>query len=242
MSGVPPIVTAVVPLFNGARFLRAAVDSIARQAMGRVRAVVVDDGSTDSSPVLLDALAAEYDWVVPVRHGANRGVAAARNSGVAAADTPFVAFLDQDDVWAEDKLDRQLAVLDAEPELDFVLARQLFHLEPGAARPAWVKERYLDGPQAGHVFGTLLARRHCFARTGPLRENLRYGTDDVDWFARARAAGLRHRMMEETLLHRTLHPGNLSRMTEHNNPELLRVMRDAIQRRRAAAAGGPQSP
>jgi len=238
MSGDAPIVTAVIPLFNGERFLRTAVASIARQAQGRVRAVVVDDGSTDSSFALLEALAAEHAWIAPIRHGTNRGVAAARNSGIAAAETPFIAFLDQDDAWAEDKLDRQLAVLAAERELDFVVGRQSFHIEPDVPRPRWVKERYLDGPQPGYVFGTMLAHRHCFARTGPLRESLRYGTDDVDWFARARAAGLRHRMMAETLLDRSLHPANLSRLTEFSNPELLRVMRDEIRRRRAAAGEG----
>lgn len=237
MSADVPIVTAVVPVFDGARFLEAAIESIRDQAGGRVRAVIVDDCSADASPGLIAALAARHAWIVPIRHAANRGVAAARNSGVAAANTPFVAFLDQDDTWAPGKLDLQLAALAAEPALDFVVGRQSFHIEPGIARPAWVKERYLAGPQAGYVFGATLAHRHCFERTGPLREELRYGTDDVDWFARARAAGLGHRMLEETVLHRTLHRTNLSRMTALNNPELLRVMHRAIQRRRGSGQG-----
>lgn len=232
MTGAAPVVTAVIPVFNGARFLAAAVASIAGQAKGRVRAAIVDDGSTDASAALIAALAAAHDWIVPLRHDANRGVAAARNAGIAAASTPFIAFLDQDDAWAEGKLDLQLGVLAREPELEFVVGQQLFHVEPGTAKPAWVKERYLDGPQAGYVFGATLARRHCFERTGPLLEALRYGTDDVDWFARARAAGLRHRLLKKTVLHRTLHETNLSRMTAFNNPELLRVMHRAIQRRR----------
>lgn len=237
-----PIVTVVIPVFNGARFLRAAIASVAAEGKGRVRAIVVDDGSTDESAALIREIATAHDWIVQVSHGANRGVAAARNTGLANVDTPFVAMLDQDDRWVDGKLDRQLALLAADPALDFVVARQSFHLEPGVERPAWVKDRMFDGAQPGYVFGTMLAHRRCFERTGPLREHILYGNDDVDWFARAETVGLRHRMMDEVLLLRTLHEANHSRLTAQGNPELLRVMRDAIRRRREIGSGqGPAS-
>lgn len=235
-----PIVTAIIPVFNGSRFLPAAIASIAAQSRGRVRAIVVDDGSTDDSVSAIGALGAAHHWIVPVFHDANRGVAAARNAGLARADTPYIAFLDQDDCWAEGKIDRQIAALAADPALDFVVARQSFHIEPGIERPVWAKARIFEAPQPGYVFGTMLAHRRCFERTGPLRENLRYGTDDVDWFARAKAVGLQYRMMDDVLLTRKVHAANLSRLTGDSNPELLRVLRDVVRRHRDAVGGqGP---
>jgi len=233
------VVTVIMPVFNGSRFLQAAVASIAAQAQDRVRAILVDDGSTDDSPSVIKAMAAAHHWIVPVFHGSNRGVAVARNAGLARADTPYIAFLDQDDCWADGKLDRQIAALAADPAMDFVIARQSFHMQPGIERPAWVKDRMFAAPQPGYVFGTMLAHRRCFDRTGPLRENLRYGTDDVDWFARANAAGLRYRIMDDVLLLRTVHAANLSRLTAHSNPELLQVVRDVIRRHRDGGGRGP---
>ena len=230
-----PLVTVIVPVFNGARFLPAAIASIAKQARGRVRAILIDDGSTDDSPAVIAAHAAAHEWIETIRHPANLGVAAARNAGISRVATPYIAFLDQDDTWAENKLDRQFAVLAAEPELDFVIARQSFHLEAGIARPSWAKDRFFQGPQPGYVFGTMLGHRHCFERAGLLRENLLYGNDDVDWFGRVRLSGLRYRMLDEVLLARTLHDANHSRLTAMGNPELLRVMRDAIRQRRGNA-------
>lgn len=230
-----PTVTVIVPVYDGAAFLPAAVESLHTESKGRLRAVLIDDGSTDGSPDLIRRLAADRPWIRAIFHDGNRGVAAARNAGLRAADTPLIAFIDQDDIWAEGKLDAQFAALAADPALDFVVGHQIFRVAPGLDRPGWAKERYFDGPQAGYVFGTLLAHRHCFERTGPLREDLRYGTDDVDWFARARTGGLRHVMLDRVLLHRTVHDRNHSRMTRQQNAELLRVMHADINARRRQA-------
>ena len=231
------LVTVIVPVFNGARFIRAAIASIAKQAHGRVRALVIDDGSTDDSVEVIAALAADHDWIETMRHPVNRGVAATRNAGITRVETPYIAFLDQDDTWADEKLDRQFGVLDAEPDLDFVLARQSFHLEAGVARPPWAKDRMFEGPQPGNVFGAMLGHRNCFDRVGLLREDILFGNDDVDWFARVRTSDLRYRMLDDVLLNRTLHDTNHSRLTHVGNPELLRVMRDAIRRRRGKEPG-----
>jgi glycosyltransferase involved in cell wall biosynthesis len=238
MTADGAIVTVVMPVFNGAAYLADAVASLGAESRGRLRAVLVDDGSSDGSRAMIAAMARDMPWIVPVYHDRNRGIGAARNSGLARADTPFVGFIDQDDLWAEGRLDAQLAALAADPALDFVAGLQTMRIAAGLQRPRWAKDRYFDGPQPGYVFGAILARRHCFERTGPLREELRFGTDDVDWFARADAAGLRHVMLERTVLYRILHDRNHSRMTREHNAELLRVMRDVIRTRRPLSDRG----
>jgi glycosyltransferase involved in cell wall biosynthesis len=101
-------VSAVIPVYNGARYVRAAIDSALAQTLPDLEIVVVDDGSTDATPEIL----AGYGPRIRVHRQPNGGVAAARNAGVRAARGEYVAFLDADDVWLPEKLARQLPAFD----------------------------------------------------------------------------------------------------------------------------------
>ena len=105
--GAAPDVTVVVPTKNRSRLLARAVRSALAQRDVSVQVVVVDDGSTDDTPGMLAAC--PDDRVVHLRHERSRGVSRARNAGLRRADGRYVAFLDDDDVWAPDKLREQLA-------------------------------------------------------------------------------------------------------------------------------------
>jgi glycosyltransferase involved in cell wall biosynthesis len=107
-------VTVVIPTHDRRRLLLRALDSVVRQRDVRPEIVVVDDGSTDGTA---DAV---RDLRLPrlrlVRHAESRGVSGARNAGLAQVHTPWVAFLDDDDLWAPDKLRRQLRSLEDRPD------------------------------------------------------------------------------------------------------------------------------
>lgn len=111
-----PRVSVVVPCFNYGRFVAEAVASILAQSFRDFEVIVVDDGSTDDTP---DVLRRITDPRVRVLRQANQGCAAARNAGRALARGEFLAFLDADDLWRPTYLERQMEVLDAEPEVDF---------------------------------------------------------------------------------------------------------------------------
>jgi glycosyltransferase involved in cell wall biosynthesis len=104
-----PDVTVVVPTRNRQSRLAATLASVLGQRDVSVRVVVVDEASSDATPAYLAALGDAR--VTTVRHDSPRGVAAARNSGVARTQTRWVAFCDDDDLWAPDKLRAQLAAL-----------------------------------------------------------------------------------------------------------------------------------
>ena len=108
----------MVPAFNRERFLGATLDSVRAQTLRAWELVVYDDGSSDGT-VDMAKHYADLDHRISVSGGANGGVAAARNRGLAATNpgTEFVIFLDSDDVWEPDTLETLVAVLDAEPEL-----------------------------------------------------------------------------------------------------------------------------
>ena len=100
-----PTVTCIVPVFNGERYLREALDSIVAQSHQTLDVLLVDDGSTDASA----AVAKSYGDRIRYFFQPNAGPAAARNVGLAAAQGEFVAFLDADDRWHPEKLTLQLA-------------------------------------------------------------------------------------------------------------------------------------
>jgi glycosyltransferase involved in cell wall biosynthesis len=112
VSASPPLVSIVVPTHNRAALLPATLRCLLAQDVA-VEVIVVDDGSADATREVLSAWRDER--LRTVRHEVGQGVSAARNAGLARAAAPWVAFCDDDDLWAPDKLSRQLAALAAQP-------------------------------------------------------------------------------------------------------------------------------
>ncbi len=104
-----PLVSVVIPSFNSERYIRQTVESVRRQTLADWELIVVDDGSTDDSPAIVESLARQDERIRLVRLGRNAGrPAVPRNAGVRAARGVYVAFLDADDLWHPQKLDIQL--------------------------------------------------------------------------------------------------------------------------------------
>jgi glycosyltransferase involved in cell wall biosynthesis len=114
----------VLIVFNGEDFIVEAMESAAGQTYGDWELVIVDDGSTDSTPELIEAFArAHGDRVRIVRHpgGENLGMSATRNLGIREARGEYVTFLDHDDAMLPEKLERQVRVLDEQVEVAAVI-------------------------------------------------------------------------------------------------------------------------
>lgn len=106
-----PLVSVVVPLFNGAQTIERTLDSIVRQTWPNLEIVVVDDGSTDAGPECVLAFSQRCGRPLRLVRQSNAGVAAARNHGAAAAKGEHLAFVDADDLWSPEKLELQMARL-----------------------------------------------------------------------------------------------------------------------------------
>ncbi len=102
-----PLVSVVIPTFNRAGVIKRAVDSVLNQSFSDFECIVVDDGSTDGTELVL----AEFLNKIKVIKTENRGVSAARNSGAEIAAGHFIAFLDSDDEWKKEKLSKQTAYM-----------------------------------------------------------------------------------------------------------------------------------
>jgi glycosyltransferase involved in cell wall biosynthesis len=220
------LVSVVVPVFNGERYLREALQSILAQSHHPLEIVAVDDGSTDGSAAILT----EHEGVRCIRLP-NGGVAAARNRGVEASQGTFLAFLDQDDRWLPGKLAAQMAILRDHPRAGFAITLQRFITEPDAPPSAFVREKLLHVDHPGYVPSGLLVRREAFERVGPFVETYRYGSD-ADWFIRATEVGVNGVVVPEVLLLKRLHASNESRHAADNLAELRRALKASIDRRR----------
>lgn len=194
-----PIVTVVVPTYNGERYLADTLRAVLAQTQPGVELIVVDDGSTDGTLALVAAVAPQARLLTQ----ANAGVSAARNRGLAHAQGRYVGFLDQDDLWHPQQLERQVGWLEAHPEVGAAVCRfhhwhpqQLQHPEPAAL---WGADPGpgVDPAFSGFVYhqflidcwaltsGTLL-RREVVAAAGGFDESLRYSEDWDLWLRLSR--------------------------------------------------------
>lgn len=228
------LVSCIVPVFDGERYLRETLDSIFAQSHRPIEVIVADDGSTDGTVEVVRG----DDRPIVYTHQPNAGPAAARNLGLRAARGDLVAFLDADDLWHPEKLALQTAHLGARPELDLCFTHLRNFWTPELAPPALGAE---DDPTARALPGlctdTLLARRSVFDRTGAFDETLRHG-DDTDWFLRAAEGGALVEVLPQVLVRRRLHGTNRSvRRADASREEYLRIVKASLERRRRPDGG-----
>lgn len=232
-AGSRPLVSVVVPVYNGEAFLTQAIHSVLSQTYAPIEVLAVDDGSTDHSPAILAGMAG-----IRVIRQPNQGVAAARNAGIAASLGDFIALLDQDDVWLPGKISAQMDRLLADPVLDYALTTQQRFVEPGVEVPAWVRAGSLEKPVGGFEPSAAVIRRSAFTRIGLFDTRFIQGSD-ADWFFRAADAGLRFAVIPEPLLLRRVHTRNNSQFTQRSVAELRRMAFESIRRKRTGRTSAP---
>lgn len=115
MNEAPPLISVIMPCFNAAPYVEEAVRSVLDQTYPGVELIVVDDGSTDKSPEIVARLSGEYAGRLTQVAQDNAGPYAARNHGLRLAKGEFVAFLDADDWWSRDCLEKLLAAVHEDP-------------------------------------------------------------------------------------------------------------------------------
>lgn len=222
------LVSVVIPVRDGERYLAAAARSVLEQSYGPLELIVVDDGSGDRTPDILRSL----EPSVRSTRQEPAGVNAAMNRGVALARADFLAFLDADDLWVSRKLELQMRAFVADPTLDAVFGHiEHFHSEEldddqrGAiACPA--------EPMAGMAAGAMVVRRETFQRVGEFSTELQLG-GFIDWYARATELGLASVMLPDVVLRRRLHGRNTTLKSRHAQVDYARIARAVLRRRRS---------
>jgi glycosyltransferase involved in cell wall biosynthesis len=227
----------MIGAYNAAPYLGEAIESALSQDYEPIELIVVDDGSTDETADVARSFAQAK--VIQQENGGN---GAARNLAVANASGELYAFLDADDRFTPGKLSRQKAALDADPDLDMVFGhvREFFSPELDEETCASLRPP-APGPMPWTAPNLMLIRRGSFERVGPFSTAVRVGVT-VDWFARAQEAGLRHTILPEVVLERRLHTQNNGLRERASRSQYLDVIRQAMERRRAAEAAQAEEP
>lgn len=216
-----PGVTAVIPTFNRAEFVREAIESVASQDFEPLEIVVVDDGSTDGTPAVLADLREKSTRPMKVIRQANAGEAAARNAGTMAATHDLVAFLDSDNRWRAGKLAAQVEHL---TEGDYPFSFTAYtEFGPGVTRPQTIRvDDWHDDPVSALrrlLIGclvntsTVIARRDVLVDAGLFDASLVYCVDHDLWFKVA-AKGYRIGYLDVPLTDYRIHRGSVSQHGE----------------------------
>jgi glycosyltransferase involved in cell wall biosynthesis len=178
------LVTAVIATYNYGRFVTQAVESVLAQTYGNIEIIVVDDGSDDDTREQLAPYADRIRYI----YQENQSVAAARNTGIRAATSDLIAFLDADDVWHPHKLELQMRHLVGHPAVGLVAVERL-----AAGAASWPSLNGLVHPRArpigveelvlGPLFAPsgVLVRKQCFDAVGYFDTNLRNAEDYDMW-------------------------------------------------------------
>jgi glycosyltransferase involved in cell wall biosynthesis len=233
------VVDVVIPVRNGARFIEACLDSVRAQTLQPNSVIVVDDGSTDETAALLQAYAARWPKLHLIR-SIPRGVSHARNLALQASQAQFVAFLDSDDVWMVDKLERQMALLTSDrPQLGIVHCACVQIDELGET---FRGGRVLSPTRRGDIFqamikafypivapSTVIARRDLIMKAGGFDETLTCGEDLDLWLKLARVSHVDY--VAASLVGLRVHPGNSCSRAVAINPELVLFQRLKIWNR-----------
>jgi glycosyltransferase involved in cell wall biosynthesis len=227
-----PLISCIVPVFNGERYLREALDSILAQTYRPLEIVIADDGSTDGTAAVVATFGDQVRYI----RQANQSPSSARNLGIRVASGDFIAFLDADDLWHPEKLERQLARFKTRPELDCCVTHaQNFWIAEMVAEAEKYQQHRISRPLPGYVTGTLMARRALFDRVGLFNPALAHG-DSTDWFLRAAEHGAIMEVLTDVLLFRRLHPLNRSRVRAvRSRDEFLRLLKLSLDRKRVLA-------
>ena len=235
-----PLVSVIIPTYNRGRVVGEAVDSVLAQAYSNYELIVVDDGSTDNTASILKA----YGRRIHVLRQQNRGVSAARNTGIRSAAGDLIAFLDSDDLWLPSKLGHQVAFFQQHPDAvacqtEETWIRNGVRVNPGKRhrKPSGMifepsLELCLVSPSA------VMIRRSLFDRVGLFDESLP-ACEDYDLWLRISCRFPVYRMPAALIIKRGGHSDQLSRqpgLDRYRIQALVKIIDSGVLNDRQAAA------
>lgn len=207
-----PEISVIIPVHNSADYVAEAIDSVLAQTYPNYEIIVVDDGSTDSTPEIVKGYGHEVTYV----RQENGGAASARNHGIGLARGTYIAFLDADDMWLPEKLEKQIKLFQNDPELGLVFTENYLFDEDGIYCDSLEKQvRLMTGDLAQNIFmnsgvatPTVMVRKEVFEKLGTFEETLTQAEDDNMWIRIT--CNYRGMLIDEPLVKIREHQGRIS--------------------------------
>lgn len=239
-SSRPPMLSIIVPVWNGARYLAEAITSVLEQGLDDIELIVIDDGSEDESAEVVATFMTTAETVsgapkVRFYSQPHMGLAAARNFGVSVACSPLLLHLDHDDVLTPGSLTTRLDVLSTHPDLDIVTGMMSMFVSPEIPAEQAVRYDLPNRPQQGGLPGASIIRARLVEKVGPFDTRLPQASD-LDWMIRAREAGARSLVIPDLVFRRRVHGRNMSLLSNASEGR-LQMLRAALKRRALSEDG-----
>jgi glycosyltransferase involved in cell wall biosynthesis len=156
---------------------------------------------------------------------------AARNKAIQRSKGAFLAFLDADDIWAEDKLSLQVKAVTDNPSIDIVAGHVEHFFTPGLEEKVRRGIHCPKDPQPAPVVPAMLIRRSVFEHTGLFETTWKVGSD-LDWFLRVKEQGIRVEVLPQVVLRRRIHSRNTGIVNKGYASQRLQILKAALERRR----------
>jgi len=187
---MPPEVSVVIPTFNRSNYVRLAIQSVLDQTFEDFEIIVVDDASTDNTAEVIEKF--DDERIRTIHHRRNQGGSAARNTGIRCSKGEFIAFLDDDDLWMKNKLERQLDLIYKSNGTSIVYTHVKLVNENGETisfyMPSFRGNILLILLKKNYVgsCSSVLVRKECFSKVGLFDENLQAAQDYDMWIRLAK--------------------------------------------------------
>ncbi|MGZ3644753.1 MAG: glycosyltransferase [Ktedonobacteraceae bacterium] len=224
-----PLISVIIPVYNGERYLAEAIESVLAQDYAPLEVIVIDSSADNS-----EAIAKSYKpvWYY---YQARSGTSAALNRGIKEARGHFFAFLDADDIWSENKISLQIAAFEKDPELEAVFGQLIrFHTRGGG--DAGTEKVYDDKILPALFRQAMLIKKESFYRVGLFDISLTIG-EFIDWYKRAIESHLKILVLPDVVLKRRIHNDNLTLREKHAMKDYVRIMKAALDRQRKSKSG-----
>lgn len=223
-----PLVSVLVAVFNGEKYIREALDSVLQQDYRPIEVIIIDDGSTDGTGEAVRPYA--ESGAVRYERRAHQGTGSSRNAGLELARGDFVAFIDADDLWLPGKLTSQMNILEADPSIAMVHGRARQFISPDLSESEREGLRIVREEVLSPLPTTSLMRRTVFARVGLFSRAYEAGSD-MEWVVRMQEASLKSAAHDEVVYLRRIHTTNIGRQ-DRGQSARLHVLKAALDRRR----------
>lgn len=215
-----PLISVIVPVYNGGKYLAEALESILAQDYRSLDVIVIDDGSIDNSAQIAKSYPIRYSYQ------SYSGLGAALNRGIKLAKGDYFAFLDADDLWVSTKLSWQLACFEKDSALDMVFGHVREFKNTNSKKS---KVRSLT--KGSLMKGTMLIRREAFFRVGLFETKWRLG-DFIDWYLRAYELKLKSITLPNILYKRRIHENNMGIMYRGERKDYVHILKKSLDRRK----------
>ncbi len=227
MNQKPIAISVIITTYNIETYIVEAIQCALDQTYPAHEIIVVDDGSSDNTSEVVKKFGDKIQYY----QQANGGVSAARNTGLIKASQPYIAFLDGDDLWPNEKLEKQVQVLMQQPELDLVLSHtQNFH-NPDVDPQQIANSKEPMNAMPGYMAGAMLVKREVFEKVGVFSTHVKVG-EFMDWYLRVKENNLKFVVMPDILLQRRLHSNNLGRREHKSQVDYVRILKASLDRKR----------